>query len=70
VHQSLIGSDAVESLVGVSEPELRRRLGTLLHEADPLLGSDRHARLVRELTHEVAGLGQLEPLLADSTITG
>ena len=69
VHQSLIGSDAVESLVGASEPELRRRLGTLLHEADPLLGSDRHARLVGELTHEVAGLGPLEPLLVDPSIT-
>ncbi len=69
VHEQFIGSDAVEQLIGVSEPELRRRLGALLHEVDPLLGNDRHERLVGELTHAVAGLGPLEPLLADPSIT-
>jgi pilus assembly protein CpaF len=69
VHQRLVGSEAVEQLVGVTAPELRRRLGALLHEADPLLTTDRHERLVRELADEVAGLGPLEPLLADPSVT-
>jgi pilus assembly protein CpaF len=69
VHRRLIGSETVEQLVGVPAPELRRRLGDLLHEADPLLATDRHERLVRELADEVAGLGPLEPLLADPTVT-
>ena len=46
VHQRLIGSDAVEQLVGAPALELHRRLGDLLHEADPLLAADRHDRLV------------------------
>ncbi len=69
VHQRLIGSDGVEQLVDAPAVELRRRLGDLLHEADPLLGADRHERLVRELADEVAGLGPLEPLLADPSVT-
>ncbi|MGZ4688457.1 MAG: CpaF family protein [Acidimicrobiia bacterium] len=69
VHQRLVGSEAVEQLVGVPAFELRRRLGDLLHEADPLLSTDRHERLVRELADEVAGLGPLEPLLADPSVT-
>lgn len=69
VHQRLVGSEAVEQLVGVAAPELRRRLGALLHEANPLLATDRHERLVRELADEVAGLGPLEPLLADPSVT-
>ena len=69
VHQRLIGSDAVGQLVGMPAAELRRRLGTLLHEADPLLGPERHERLLRELADEVVGLGALEPLLADPEVT-
>ncbi len=69
VHQRLIGSESVEQLVGAPSIELRRRLGDLLHEADPLLADDRHERLVRELADEVAGLGPLEPLLLDPSIT-
>jgi pilus assembly protein CpaF len=69
VHQRLIGSETVEELVGAAPFELRRRLGALLHEADPLLATDRHERLVRELADEVSGLGPLEPLLADPTVT-
>ncbi len=69
VHERLAGSDAVELLVGAPPAELRHRLGDLLHEVEPLLTVDRHDRLVRELTDEVAGLGALEPLLADPAVT-
>ncbi len=69
VHQRLMGTEAVEQLVGVPAVELRRRLGDLLHQVDPLLTPTRHERLVRELVDEVAGLGPLEPLLADPAVT-
>jgi pilus assembly protein CpaF len=69
VHRRLVDSTAVEDLVGAPVPELHRRLGALLHDADPLLDRDRHERLVRELADEVAGLGPLEPLLADPSVT-
>jgi pilus assembly protein CpaF len=69
VHERLAGSDAVELLVGAPVVELRHRLGDLLHQVEPLLAVDRHERLVRELTDEVAGLGALEPLLADPAVT-
>jgi pilus assembly protein CpaF len=69
VHERLVGSEAVEHLVVAPPGELRHRLGALLHEVEPLLAPDRHARLVRELTDEVSGLGPLEPLLADPDVT-
>jgi pilus assembly protein CpaF len=69
VHERLAGSDAVERLVGAPVGELRLRLGDLLHEVEPLLAVERHERLLRELTDEVAGLGALEPLLADPSVT-
>lgn len=69
VHQRLVGSEAVEQLVGAEPRELRHRLGIMLHEVDPLLGVERHERLLRQLTDEVAGLGALEPLLADPSVT-
>jgi pilus assembly protein CpaF len=69
VHERLAGAEAVELLVGAPVVELRHRLGDLLHEVEPLLPVDRHDRLVRELTDEVAGLGALEPLLADPAVT-
>ena len=66
VHQRLIGSDAVERLVGApaggAAPPARR---------PPARGRARCSRpsgtsgCVRELADEVAGLGPLEPLLAD-----
>jgi pilus assembly protein CpaF len=69
VHASLVGSTTVDQLVEMPPGELRQRLGALLHQAEPLLGPERHERLVRELADEVAGLGPLEPLLADPTVT-
>jgi pilus assembly protein CpaF len=69
VHRELVGSTTVDQLIGMPPLDLRRRLGALLHEAEPLLGPERHERLVRELADEVAGLGPLEPLLADPSVT-
>lgn len=69
VHERLVASHAVEGLAAAAPEELGRRIGALLLEVDPLLSTDRRERLARELADEVAGLGPLEPLLADPTVT-
>src|SRR3954454_19012554 len=48
---------------------LRRTLSDLLREEQPLLGAPRFDALLEQLTHGVTGLGPLEPLLADPTVT-
>ena len=69
VHARLVGTGAVDLLVGAPRGELHQRIGALLLEAEPLLSTDRHDRLVRELAADVVGLGALEPLLDDPTVT-
>ncbi|MFN8027598.1 MAG: ATPase, T2SS/T4P/T4SS family [Acidimicrobiia bacterium] len=58
------GADAHSSPVAV-----RARLAEHLRAEEPLLGADRFAALLGELLHEVAGLGALEPILADPGVT-
>lgn len=53
----------------VGDHAVRTRLGDLLRDEQPLLATARFEQLLEELTHEVVGLGALEPLLADPTIT-
>jgi pilus assembly protein CpaF len=73
VHRRLVVEGAL--VEGVGEPAgagdraLRLRLADLLRDEQPLLAAGRFEQLLEELTHEVAGLGALEPLLADPTIT-
>ncbi len=67
VHQRLV-------IQGVDDPAadteaLREVLGDLLRDEQPLLAATRYDALLDELTHEVTGLGPLEPLLADATVT-
>jgi len=45
------------------------RLAALVGEEAPLLGTRQRARVVEEVLAEVQGLGPLEPLLADPTVT-
>ncbi len=52
--------------VGAVLPE---RLAVLVGEEAPLLGAAQRARVVEEVLAEVQGLGPLEPLLADPTVT-
>ena len=68
VHRRLVAA-------GRRRPRHRRRrhcgraLGDLLRDEQPLLAAARFDALLEQLTHEVAGLGPLEPLLADPTVT-
>jgi pilus assembly protein CpaF len=48
---------------------VQARLRELLRDEEPLLVASQFERLVAELVDEVAGLGPLEPLLADPRVT-
>ena len=69
VHRRLIAQSADDIAPADDTAALRARLGDLLRDEQPLLSSVRFDELLEQLTHEVAGLGPLEPLLADPTVT-
>jgi pilus assembly protein CpaF len=79
VHRRLVAAGGLDPLVDLDrrdEPQgpgrllaVRTRLAELLRDEAPLLSPARFERLLRELTDEVAGLGPLEPLLADPEVT-
>lgn len=51
------------------EPALRSALSELLRSEDPQITGARHERLLDELVDEVAGLGPLQPLFSDPSVT-
>jgi pilus assembly protein CpaF len=67
VHQRLVTRGVDEASTDVDS--VRRTLGDLLRDEEPLLPAARFDVLLEQLTHEVTGLGPLEPLLADPTVT-
>ena len=71
VHARLLAVPALDELAGPGrERAVRAHLGELLREEEPLLPGARVTRgWLGELAHEVAGLGPLEPLLADPSVT-
>jgi pilus assembly protein CpaF len=70
VHARLLQSPAVSDLAGPGrEPAVRATVAELLRDEEPLLGAARFELLVAELTDEIAGLGPIEPLLADPEVT-
>jgi pilus assembly protein CpaF len=70
VHQRLLRSPDVVDLQGPDRhAAVRALLAELLRDEEPLLPRARFDRLLAELTDEVAGLGPLEPLLADPDVT-
>ena len=69
VHRRLIAQSADDIGPADDTAALRARLAELLRDEQPLLSSVRFDALLEQLTHEVAGLGPLEPLLADPTVT-
>lgn len=70
VHARLLSSPSLGELTGPGgERAVRATVGELLRDEEPLLPAGRFERLVAELTDEIAGLGPLEPLLADAAVT-
>jgi pilus assembly protein CpaF len=54
---------------GGGRAALRDHLASLLRDEAPLVEAERAARLLDELVREVDGLGPLDPLLADPSVT-
>ncbi len=67
LHQRLLAAPFDPAALG--RDALRARLGTLLHDEAPLVTRAAAARVLDEVVAEVDGLGPLQPLLADPTIT-
>ncbi len=69
VHGRLVQERLADPGPGDGPVALRERLGELLRSEAPLLERHEFGILLGELVAEVAGLGPLEPLLADPSVT-
>jgi len=73
LHHLVLESMNLAAIEKVSPADLRREIAAIcaqdLEKNGPQLGADRFKRLVDELMDEVLGLGPLEPLLADDTVS-
>ena len=73
LHRKLLEVLNLSAIEKVSEQELRTEIGEVAREelatSDLVLSRVEFERLVKDLIDEVTGLGPLEPLLADDTIT-
>ena len=73
IHQALLGRldlEAMESLTPERlKDELRQMVERLLVEENLVLNAGERRNLVRDIQHEMLGLGPLEPLLADPTVS-
>jgi pilus assembly protein CpaF len=73
LHRKLLEVLNLSAIEKVSENELRTEIGEVAREelatSDLVLSRVEFERLVKDLIDEVTGLGPLEPLLADDTIT-
>jgi pilus assembly protein CpaF len=68
VHRRLV-AEGTDDPAAASGLALRGRLAQLVRDEQPLMAPALVSRLVDELVDEVSGLGPLEPLLADPTVT-
>ena len=73
IHRKLIQKISLDRVTEVSREEVRREVGLILEalvvgESTPMNLQERE-RLAQEVLDEVFGLGPLEPLLADPTVT-
>jgi pilus assembly protein CpaF len=73
VHNRLVERLNLENLEAMDkrlvEDEIRKAIGVLLEEESVPLNREERARLVRDLEFEILGLGPLEPLLRDPSIS-
>jgi pilus assembly protein CpaF len=73
LHRKLLGRVHLEAVLALPEDRVRREIRTalshLLDEEDALLNAIERQRILDEVLDEVFGLGPLEPLLLDPTIS-
>jgi pilus assembly protein CpaF len=73
LHRKLLGRVNLEAVLALPEDRVRREiraaLSALLDEEEALLNSIERQRILDEVLDEVFGLGPLEPLLLDPTIS-
>ena len=73
LHEKLLKQMDVSKLAGQEQADLRRHVEeaarTLLAAEEIALARDDRTRLIEEVADEVLGLGPLEPLLADPTVS-
>ena len=73
VHQLLLTRLDLEAMESMSPERLREELSVmverLLSEENVVANAQERRNLVRDIQHEMLGLGPLEPLLADPTIS-
>ena len=73
VHQLLLTRLDLEAMEGLTDARLREELRTmverLLTEENMVVNGAERRDLVRDIQHEMLGLGPLEPLLADPSIS-
>src|SRR5262249_50308519 len=74
LHRALINRMDLTKLSSLTAEQVREEVArlaesTLAQEAATPLSASERERLINEVHHELFGLGPLEPLLADSTIS-
>ena len=73
LHNQLLGRIDLEVLGSMAPARLRVELGTmvekLLSESGVALNALEHKRMVEDIQNEVMGLGPIEPLLADPSVS-
>src|ERR671938_1406010 len=72
-RRRLLEEDNLSEFSQLSEPQRRARLervvGGMVSSEGPVLSTAERTRLIRRVIDEAIGLGVLEPLLADPTVT-
>ncbi len=73
LHKQLLGRIDLEVMGGMAPERLREELGLLverlLQDSGAALNSNERARMIQDIQDEVMGLGPLESLLADPTVS-
>jgi len=73
IHQKLLDSVDLSIMESLSPERLRAEIATLverlLAEANAVINDAERRNLVRDIQHEMLGLGPLEPLLADPSVS-
>ena len=73
LHEAILSQMNLALIEQVDRADLKREIGALispiLQDRGQSLGADRYRQLVAELLDEVLGLGPLEPLLADPSVS-